>query len=68
MSVFVSPVSVFIFCLCYSAVHAADSERGLDAAAQFWESNSFAEKQVKASYVLCLIRMQSKLTEWTKYF
>lgn len=35
MSVFVSPVSVFIFCLCYSAVHAADSERGLDAAAQF---------------------------------
>lgn len=35
MSVFVSSASVFTFCLCYSAVHAANSERGLDAAAQF---------------------------------
>lgn len=63
MTVFMPCVSVFFFCLWDSAVHAANTERGLNAAAQLGESDSFVEKQVKARYVLWLIGMLSMVVE-----
>jgi hypothetical protein len=59
---------MFVFCLCDSAVHAADTERGLNAAAQLGESHSSVEKQVKAHCGLWFIGMQSKVGECAKYF